>query len=391
MSEIRVNTLGNESNTGGPVLSGITTFSGQKYFIPPKGTTEERPSGCPAGSIRFNTDSAHLEYYNGLVWLEFEASSVELGDHNASAGESRAGTGARGIFGGGEQPSVVATIDYISISTLGNAADFGDLSSGARRNQASTSDRSRLIFTGGYTPSSPNYYNEAQFVTVASTGNTSDFGDLTVARSRHTGFGSQTRGFAAGGLVSGSPGRSDVIDYCTIQSAGNFVDFGNLGTAVLGTTGSQSPTRGLIFGGKDGSNNRTNAIEFVTMATLGNTQDFGDLSFVTAQGTAGSNATRAIAGAGFAPSLSKAMEYVTIATLGNGTTFGDLTQNRIECGGGACSSTRIVIPGSFSSNNVVENEIDYAEIATTGNFIDFGDMTAATNGTSGGSNAHGGL
>ena len=69
MSEIRVNSLGNETNTGGPVLSGITTFSGQQYFIPPTGTTAERPSGCPPGSIRFNTDSAHLEYWNGLVPL----------------------------------------------------------------------------------------------------------------------------------------------------------------------------------------------------------------------------------------------------------------------------------------------------------------------------------
>ena len=66
MSEIRVDSIGNESNTGGPVLSGITEFSGQQYFIPPKGTTAQRPSGCPAGSIRFNTDSAHLEYWNGL-------------------------------------------------------------------------------------------------------------------------------------------------------------------------------------------------------------------------------------------------------------------------------------------------------------------------------------
>ncbi len=96
MSEIRVNSLGNETNTGGPVLSGITEFSGQQYFIPPKGTTAQRPSGCLPGSIRFNTDSAHLEYWNGLVWLEFEASSVELGNHNVS--NSAGGTGTRGLF-----------------------------------------------------------------------------------------------------------------------------------------------------------------------------------------------------------------------------------------------------------------------------------------------------
>ena len=108
MSEIRVDSIGNESNTGGPVLSGITTFSGQKYFIPPKGTTAERPSDCPPGSIRFNTDSAHLEYWNGLVWLEFEASSEELGDQNNT--NSTGGTGTRGLFMGGG-PSASDTID----------------------------------------------------------------------------------------------------------------------------------------------------------------------------------------------------------------------------------------------------------------------------------------
>ena len=113
MSEIRVNSLGNESNTGGPVLSGITTFSGQQYFIPPTGTTAQRPSGCPPGSIRFNTDSAHLEYWNGLVWLEFEASSEELGN-NLLSDNSAGGTGTRGIFAGGYAPGSVSTIDYVS-------------------------------------------------------------------------------------------------------------------------------------------------------------------------------------------------------------------------------------------------------------------------------------
>ena len=126
MSEIRVDSIGNESNTGGPVLSGITTFSGQQYFIPPKGTTAERPSDCPPGSIRFNTDSAHLEYWQGTVWLEFEASSVELGDQNNT--NSSGGTGTRALFGGGyASPTSRDVIDYITIDTLGNAQDFGDL------------------------------------------------------------------------------------------------------------------------------------------------------------------------------------------------------------------------------------------------------------------------
>ena len=138
MSEIRVNSLGNESNTGGPELSGITEFSGQQYFIPPKGTTVQRPSGCPPGSIRFNTDTAHLEYWNGLVWLEFEASNVELGDQNNT--NSSGGTGHRGIIaGGGDIPSMDGKIEYISISTLGNAQEFGDEGVDARTQMASCS------------------------------------------------------------------------------------------------------------------------------------------------------------------------------------------------------------------------------------------------------------
>ena len=130
------------------------------------------------------------------------------------------------------------------------------------------------------------------------------------------------------------------------------------------------------------------------MSTTGNATDFGDMFKDMYQGTAGSNSIRAIAGAGTVnPSGTETttMQFVTIATLGNAQDFGDLAQNHIECGEGACSPTRIVIPGSFSSNNNPSNTIEYAQIMTTGNFIDFGDLTLSNNGTSGGSNGHGGL
>ena len=99
MSEIRVDSIGNESNTGAPCIVWNHHFFWSAIFYTPKGTTAERPSDCPPGSIRFNTDSAHLEYWNGLVWLEFEASSEELGDQNNS--NSSGGTGTRGILFGG--------------------------------------------------------------------------------------------------------------------------------------------------------------------------------------------------------------------------------------------------------------------------------------------------
>ena len=330
----------------------------------------------PAGSIRFNTDSAKMEIYNGDKWWEIDSTSPY----------EQAG-GTRGLFGGGENPSLVARIDYINVDTTGNAEDFGDLSA-TRRNVASTSDRTRLVFTGGYTSGPATYYNILEFVTIASLGGTTTFGELTDDRSRHAGFGSATRGFAAGGLEPGS-GKADIIDYITIQSTGNAKDFGDLSSGRYGVSGSQSPTRGLMFGGQD--TETRNYIEYVTMSTTGNASDFGDLARDSSQGTAGSNAVRAVAGAGTDPSVSKVMEYITIASLGNATNFGDLVQNRLECGGGACSPTRIVIPGSFSSNNVCEDEIDYHEIMTTGDFIDFGDSTVSSDMRPGTSNGHGGL
>ena len=155
-------------------MSGITTFSGQQYFIPPKGTTAERPSDCPPGSIRFNTDSAHLEYWNGLVWLEFEASSVELGNQNASSSES-GGTGTRGLRAGGNSTSDV--IEYFTIETLGNTQDFGNLTLSRKGNACAS--RTRGVNAGGESSSPGTQENRIDFVTIASTGDATDFGDLT--------------------------------------------------------------------------------------------------------------------------------------------------------------------------------------------------------------------
>ena len=331
-----------------------------------------------AGSIRFNIDSYQLEIWDGNQWTGIVATSTDL----------QTG-GTRGLFGGGESPSLQDRIDYINVDTTGDAIDFGDLSF-ARRNLRNASDRTRMIFTGGYTSGPFTNYNTLEFITMASQGDVTDFGDLATKRSRHGGFSSSTRGFIAGGFQS--PGNDiDSIEFVTIQSTGNAIDFGDMSSERIGCRGCQSQTRGLIIGGRDSETR--NYIEYVTMSTTGNAKDFGDLFKDVYQGTAGSNSVRALAGAGTVnPSDgTTTMQYWTIATLGNALEFGDLSQNHIECGQGACSPTRIVIPGSFSSNNVPSNKIEYAQIMSLGNFLDYGDLTTNNNGTSGGSNGHGGL
>ena len=115
MSRLNVGNLSNENEDGAPVVSGISTFSSPNYFVPPSGSTAERPQNPGEGMIRFNTDSGHLEYYSGELWVDVIVNNQDLGDQNNS--NSSGGTGTRGLFAGGNTPSLKNEIEYISIST----------------------------------------------------------------------------------------------------------------------------------------------------------------------------------------------------------------------------------------------------------------------------------
>jgi len=71
------------------------------------------------------------------------------------------------------------TIDYITISTAGNATDFGDMDQNVMR-LTGTGDGTTGVFMGGYTSSFGGISrNFIQKITIQTTGNASDFGDLT--------------------------------------------------------------------------------------------------------------------------------------------------------------------------------------------------------------------
>jgi len=102
---------------------------------------------------------------------------------------SMASNATRGIFGGGRSPGITATIEFITIASTGDAQDFGDLlqvRSGSRGAASST----RMVFGGGYQPSSPinDFTNGAiEYVEIATTGNGQGFGDLTINREQAAG------------------------------------------------------------------------------------------------------------------------------------------------------------------------------------------------------------
>ena len=80
---------------------------------------------------------------------------------------------------GGEGPSAsLNSIEFITIATEGNATDFGDINSATSTGKnGSVSSATRGIFAGFYPASGGG--QRMDFVTIATEGNASDFGDLT--------------------------------------------------------------------------------------------------------------------------------------------------------------------------------------------------------------------
>ncbi len=151
--------------------------------------------------------------------------------------------GSRAIIAGGNAFGSGASnvIDYVTVQTTGNATDFGDLVL-ARSQASAVSDGSRGVITGA------NASNVIDYITIATTGNAQDFGDLSVARSA-VGSSNGTIGIFAGGWDGGA--RTNVIDTITIATAGNATDFGDLITARNSHASCADSTRALFAGGLD--------------------------------------------------------------------------------------------------------------------------------------------
>jgi hypothetical protein len=280
--------------------------------------------------------------------------------------------GGRGVFAGGYSGSNINVIDYITIATTGNATDFGDMAV-SRRNSGVCSNKTRGLMCGGYT-SSDQPSNIIDYITIATPSNSTDFGDMdNTATNGIMGIGSETRALFGGG----ESGMTNRIAYVTIDTTSNSTDFGDLTVARKGGSSTGDGTKGIWMGGEI-SGTQGNVIDYVTISTTGNAVDWGDLSSPTASGSIGlvSNGTIGLLVTG--GSYSDRVDKKTIATNANSVDYGDLTDGRSQAG--QCSTeTRAVFAGGKyqSGSSSSRNIIDYMAIATGGNATDFGDLTAA--------------
>ena len=297
--------------------------------------------------------------------------------------------GNRAVFMGGNTPSETNVIDFVTITTAGNATDFGDLVT-ADQQAGGTANSIRGVNLGGRQPSGDGTV-DCDYITIMSQGNASDFGDATTANRGGSGASNDTTGLYAGGVQF-----SDRCEQFHHATTGRFVDFGNLARSAAGKIGFGSPTRGFFCAGDAGSpNDRNNEIEFFTFDSAGNGTDFADLSVGMRQGGGANNDTRAIISHANAPATTALCDVFNFVTGGNANSFGDLTQAResgVNCGS---NPTKIVFAGGYDPGGSGDsNVIDSFQFATLGNAVDFGDLTVARHAGASGqsvSNGHGGL
>ena len=215
------------------------------------------------------------------VTIASTGNAIDFGNHSVNTFEGGAtGNATRGIFAGGYGPSPLRstdTIDYVTIASTGNAVDFGNLTFGGWGTRGCGSP-TRGMFGSGYTEtpaSSPIVVNNIiNFVTIATLGDAQDFGDLVVKRAVAASGSNPVRGVWMGGTGTASPyPPQDDIQYVEIASTGNATIFGDLANAMKHAGACSSRTR-ILSGGSPASAE----ISYIQIMTTGNSIDFGDLS-----------------------------------------------------------------------------------------------------------------
>ena len=343
-------------------------------------------SKVPTGAVRYNTDSNKMEVYVGDTWMEVAVSSPNLDG------------GARGLFMGiSGTPAQENTIQFITISTQGNSTNFGELID-LKGQGASCGSRTRGFSAGGEAPA---LRDEIEFVTFSSTGNAQSFGDLSRVKRRLQagGLSNATRGCFNGGYKTSPNLTLSEIDFITMASTGDALDFGDLTKAREFNGSFASPTRGLVVGGRSQSpspNTFQTGTDFYTIASTGSAQEFEDSTSQAFFAMCFANSTRGVIGGGITPTVQSAVDFVTTATLGQFSNFGELRTTNSDSLGTFCDSTRGIVGGGMTPGNTGptygSQDIDFINIASGGTAVNFGDLLRAQNfDSSGCSNGHGGL
>lgn len=122
---------------------------------------------------------------------------------------------------------------YYTISTLSNGVDHSSLTyATGQPSTTSNTTNNRAIFAGGSTGwGFVGGHNTIQYLTITSTSSAADFGDLITSRGKPmngVSNGTNERAVFAGGVEVTDGPTLDSMEYITISTTGNASDFGDL-------------------------------------------------------------------------------------------------------------------------------------------------------------------
>ena len=306
----------------GSTFDGFGSFATSTYMVPPGGNTRERNRGrgVLGGGAPFVSPSVinNMSYHE----VQSQGNFQDFGDLTVSRGQFPAGQNAsstRGLSSGGwTNPAGVNTIDFITIANTANAIDFGDTT--ITRPNGVLSNQTRSLTAGN-----GDLVNTIDFVTIATTGNASDFGDLVDGRANLSGVSSPTRGVFGGGRnnTPSSNTEYNTLQFITIATTGNTQDFGDLSRTRYGASAFSSATRAIFAGGYTNPSGAAPSIDFFNITTLGNASDFGDLSDGQGYGGSLTNTILGLITINAPSDYFNTIEFITISTTGNAKDFGD--------------------------------------------------------------------
>jgi len=216
-----------------------------------------------------------LSYVNTVefVTIASRGDATDYGDLSVGRRNSQGSSnGTRGVVTGGIVPgspyAISNVIDYTTIAQTGNFQDFGDLTItlGGGTNQCNSP--TRAVHIGGSTGAAPSVSasNVMNYITMSTLGNASDFGDCGTANNRGS----------ASNAVRGIVGDTGSATFITIATLGNTQDFTDTIGDRAYQTACASRTR-VVWGGGETAP-PVNIMDFVQIMTQGNAIDFGDLT-----------------------------------------------------------------------------------------------------------------
>ena len=280
---------------GSPAIANIDYFNmaskGDAVAFGSLGTARYLHGAC-ASSTRAVFGGGNIPESNNMEYITIPSTGSGTSFGNLVSSKRNlcgGGNKTRGVFVGGLEPgsSYQKDIDYITIASTGAAQDFGDLTI-ERLDAETVCNGSRLVTYAGSVPSPTNGVNTMDYITIASTGAAHDFGEASELNNGGAASGdSTTRGVFMGGRNQPSPSNISTINYITIATLGDTSKFGDLTASKRFIEGTSNKIYAFCCGGYTSSNQ--DVIEYVNIATEGNGVDFGNLNTSTFSAAATSN------------------------------------------------------------------------------------------------------